>query len=281
MAEQAPVTDWDLIHRWEWNRRSEWLADFRGKGKQKPLLLAFTDLCKLINVNNVLHAGCGLGTDTICLGEMGLNPIGMDSSKEAAGYATKIAGLSQSPVTFFNAPWHALKQTAPHAVDAVLYETLGQVAEWAELQRRLKAIFQMLNPGGFFMFVGAGQNDPEDIVKTQQKEQGEGQDAVWRYKDGATLCVKVVQRTLAADFMDETVLYVINTPEKAQVESTVVRHPAYWTWSHWAQLVREAGFCHLETRTYEQWGGFRVNVAWKSKQATSVDTTGRDQPYLD
>lgn len=281
MGESAPKTDRELILRWEWVRRADWLPSFLGIGKQKPVLRAFADLAKLLGVKNALHAGCGLGTDAVCLGDMGVNVAGCDTERATVERAQQMAAAASSPVTFFVAPWHAFKQSAPHGFDAILCEGLGDVPEWTELQRMLAAIHATLRPGGFLMFIGAGQNDPEDVVKKAQAAEMLEDAVEWRYKDGPLLCTKVVQKRRAPDYIDETCLFVVNDPSGARVESTARRRPAYWTWKHWSDLVREAGFCHLETREYAAYGNVRVNVAWKSKDATAIDTAGRDTPYLD
>jgi len=50
------ATDWDLVHRWEWFRRSAWRGAFRDPGRHGDAGAAFAQLSRLVGANLVLDA---------------------------------------------------------------------------------------------------------------------------------------------------------------------------------------------------------------------------------
>ena len=286
-----PVTDWDLIWQWEWFRRAEWRPGFRsvklgeGGGSSK----AFVDLCQLIGAQVALDSSCGLGQKTLCMSEMGLNVVGSDGSETAVRYARELAKLETAATTFFSSRWRDLPRNAPHHFDAVFNDALGWVPTWDALGAALVGIFHALKPGGFLMFMGAGQEDDPAATRIEQLHEWENSPheyVDWTYRDGALSCSKIVQKTKADDYIDDRLLYVSTKAGEHRLESTTLRRPAYWNWQHWRELTQTAGFTHLETRTYERYGHdggpICVNVAWKLRgSAPAIDQEGRNAPYVD
>ncbi len=274
MAESAPITDWDMLYRWDWYRRGEWEAEWRLLAREDLLALAFGELARLVEARTLLDAACGFGERVIALADMGLAIGGADTTPEAVDAATQLARAHDAPATFFQAPTGALAEYAPHPVDGILHARLGDEPDWNRLQRILAGLFATLHPGGFLMFPGAPENAGEEYAQGRLDEllrrYGE-REAAWVVRDGRRTCSKVIERTRGADYVDERILFVIDEGEgePPRVETTVRRLPGYWTWSHWRELVHGAGFCHLETRAYPLLGTpetpFSVNVAWKDK----------------
>jgi SAM-dependent methyltransferase len=288
---EAPKTDWDMMHRWEWFRREEWRRSFRTEllGANGGVCKAFHDLARLVHAEVALDCACGLGRQTVCLAEMGLNVIGSDISHIAVNHARELARLENCSTTFFVSSWGQIPKNMPHHFDAIINTSLAEEPEWDSLGSSLIGMYHALNPGGFLMFTGVPENSPEDEgVRRLFDRWGSGQKESidWFHREGRLACAKLVQRELATDFLDERNLYIIDDNGSSRLESTMLRRPGYWTWNHWRDLARMAGFCHLETRTYDNLGengeALTVNVAWKSKDGgVNPDETKRAQPYLD
>lgn len=287
----VPVTDWNMIHRWEWFRRADWRPDFRGriKGEGGGSCRAFCDLAKLTGVDVALDCSCGLGKKTIIMNEMGLNVLGSDHSEEAITHARELADLEGVNLNFFPSAWDDLPHNVPHHFGAVFNDALAWAPTWDDLGSALVGIFHILQPGGFLMFMGASENAPDNSVRQAQETEWREQPreyVEWFSREGSTLCANLVQKTRADDYIDDRHLYVVSENGKPRLESTTLRRPAYWTYQHFVELTRTAGFCHLETRTYERYGHdggpIRLNVAWKSKDGSvNVDTAARNAPYQD
>jgi hypothetical protein len=285
----APKTDWDLIYKWEWFRRTQWQSTFRA-AKTAPnggSCRAFADVARLVKAQVLLDSSCGLGLKTICLAEMGLNIVGCDGSPYAVEQARELAREEKSAVTYFPSRWKELPQNAPHRFDGIFNDALSWIPTWDELGASLVGLFHALKPGGFLMFLGAAQNASAEDGKRKLAEEWEKQPhewAEWLCRDGAQTCARVVLKRRAADYIDDYILYVVDEAGRTHLESTTLRRPFYWNWKHWHDAVRMAGFCHVETRAYDGYaadgGKLLVNVAWRSRDGElKVDEQGRNAPY--
>ncbi|MDR2392360.1 MAG: class I SAM-dependent methyltransferase [Planctomycetota bacterium] len=288
----GPSTDWDLVHRWEWFRRTSWRQGFRAAmhGRGGGPARAFTELSQAIDAKTLLDASCGLGRRAILLFEKGVNILGSDISGTAVTRARELARDEGSPVTFFRSSWNDLPKNMPHHFDGILVTGLNLEPSWDNLGTSLVGIFHALCPGGFLMFVGASQDDPQGAVGERIEREWNSQapeQVEWFFREGGVNCTLIKLRTRANDYIDDHLLYVSEENGEARLESTVIRRPAYWTWSHWSDLVRMAGFCHLETRKYANYGldgsDLRINVAWKEKNvsAPAGDQAARGAEYSD
>ncbi|MDR1519707.1 MAG: class I SAM-dependent methyltransferase [Planctomycetota bacterium] len=288
----GPATDWDLVHRWEWFRRDAWRQGFRAAvhGQGGGPARAFAELSHSLDAKTLLDASCGLGRRAILLAEKGVNILGSDISGTAVNRARELARDEGAPVTFFRSAWNDLPKNMPHHFDGILVTGLNLEPSWDNLGTSLVGLFHALQPGGFLMFVGATENEPRDAPGERLEREWASQPperVEWFFRDGKVSCSLVKLRTRAVDFIDDRLLYVSEENGDTGLESTVIRRPAYWTWSHWSDLIRMAGFCHLETRKY---GGFgvdggdlHINVAWKEKSGCGQrhDSAGRGAEYSD
>ena len=294
MTSQAgTMTDWDLYHRWEWFRRDSWRRGFRTTihGQGGGPARAFANLANTVDAKVLLDASCGLGRRAIYLAEKGLNILGSDVSGTAVNHARELARGENVPVTFFRSAWNELPKNMPHHFDGILVTGLSLEPSWDHLGIALVGLFHALHPGGFLMFVGATENEPPSGPKDRVEKDWTSQppeSVEWFFRDGKVSCALVKLRTKAVDYIDDRLLYVSEENGVPRLESTTLRRPAYWTWKHWKEVTRMAGFCHLETREYPDYGlnggPLLINVAWKDKKGTddSVgDLGGRDEPYQD
>lgn len=272
------MTDWDLIHRWEWFRRDRWRQGFRTTihGQGGGPARAFADLAQKTDAKVLLDASCGLGRRSIYLSEKGCNIVGSDVSGAAVTYARELAKEENASVSFFRSPWNELPKNMPHHFDGILVTGLSLEPSWDHLGMSLVGLYHALHSGGFLMFVGATENEPESGPKDRVERDWASQPpekVEWFIREDKVTCALVKLRTKAADYIDDRMLYVSEENGESRLESTTLRRPAYWTWRHWKDVTRMAGFSHLETREYPGFGldggNLLINVAWKEKKATT------------
>ena len=282
------LTDWDLFHRWEWFRRARWKAGFRATvgGRGGGLVRAVADLARQVDAGVLLDASCGIGRRVVMLAEKGLNIVGSDASGVGIRFATEFARDENVDASFFRSAWAELPKNIPHQFDGILAPGLALEPRWDDLGAAFVGLFHSLRPGGFLMFTGPGESDPEDLGRRRLLEewnQSPRETVEWLHRDGRLTCCLVKQKVLAADFMDDRLLYASDEDGETRLEVTTIRRPGYWAWRHWRDLTRMAGFCHLETRRFDGYapdgGVLTVNVAWKAKSDDAPDDAARVRPY--
>ena len=272
------MTDWDLIHRWEWFRRERWRGGFRAAihGQGGGPARAFADLAQKVDAKVLLDASCGLGRRAIYLAEKGCNVLGSDVSGTAVTYARELAREENAAVTFFRSAWNDLPKNMPHHFDGILVTGLALEPSWDHLGMSLVGLYHALHSGGFLMFVGAIEGEPESGPRDRVERDWAAdppEKAEWFLRDGKVACALVKLRSKAADYIDERLLYVSEENGESRLESTTLRRPAYWTWRHWRDATRMAGFTSLETQEYPGFGvdggTLLINVAWKAAKKGS------------
>lgn len=274
----TPNTDWDLMHRRQWFRRSQWQKSFRST--KQGFCHAVQQLAREAGAQVVLDCDCGLGSSSICLAETGLNVLGADSSEVAVTHARELASAESISVTFFNSGWSELPQNAPHHFDAVFSDSIAGEPEWDRLGAAFVGIFHIIKPGGFFAFA------PSETAEEQAEEweHAPHKEVLWFYRDGQTTCACVREKHKSVNFIDDQMLYVVDDAGDLSLESTVCRRPGYWTEGHWRELAGVAGFCHFESRTFDVTDEQPVNllIAWKQHEdELQIDEEGRNAPYID
>ena len=290
MAVYVEATDWDLIHRWEWFRRERWRQGFRAEihGQGGGPARAFADLAQMVDAKVLLDASCGLGRRAIYLAEKGLNILGADLSGVAISKAREFARDENAVISFFRSAWHELPKNIPHHFNGILVTGLNLEPSWDHLGVALVGLYHALAPGGFLMFKGASEHDPEDALKKAiEKEWSDSQPEriEWFHHEGKVACVQIRLRSKAIDYIDDRLLYASEENGEARLETTTLRRPGYWSWRHWKDVTRMAGFCHLETREYPGFGidggVLKINVAWKaaSDKTDNYNEAERNEPY--
>lgn len=292
-SQPGSMMDWDLLHRWDWFRRESWRQGFRTAvhGQGGGPARAFAELARITDAKVLLDASCGLGRRAIYLAEKGVNILGSDLSGVAVNYARELARDENAPVTFFRSAWNELPKHMPHHFNGILVTGLNLEPSWDHLGVAMVGLYHALHAGGFLMFVGATENesdiDPRDRVEKDWAQQPQER-AEWFMRDGKVSCTLVKVRNKAADFIDDRLLYVSEESGEPRLEATTMRRPYYWTWRHWKDLTRMAGFNHLETREYPGFGmdggKLLMNVAWKDKtgpEATYPDPEKFEEPYAE
>ncbi len=288
-TQPGSMTDWDLVHRWEWFRRESWRQGFRTKihGQGGGPARAFATMAHDRDAKVLLDASCGLGRRTVYLAEKGVTILGSDISGVAVNHARELARDENAPVTFFRSAWNELPKNMPHHFDGILVTGLNLEPSWDHLGVALVGLYHALHSGGFLMFVGATEGEPPtgpaDRVAADWNSQPP-ESVEWFVREGKITCSLVKLRYKAADYIDDRLLYVSEENGEARLESTTIRRPFYWTWSHWRDVTRMAGFCNLETRTFPGFGidggDLQINVAWKGKKgdaATAEETVDAEK----
>ncbi len=276
------MTDWDLVHRWDWFTRESWRQGFRTTihGQGGGPARAFAELARTSDAKILLDASCGLGRRAIFLAEKGANILGSDISGVAVNHARELARDENAPVTFFRSAWNELPKNMPHHFDGILVTGLSLEPSWDHLGVAVVGLFHALHPGGFLMFGGATEKESPAPGERVEKEWAArpAESVEWFLRDGRVTCSLVKLRIKAPDYIDDRLLYVSEENGQARLESTTIRRPAYWTWKHWKDVTRMAGFCHLETREYPGFGldggPLLINVAWKSKSDGETPNPG-------
>ena len=276
-----PMPDWDMIHRCKTPKsiiRHTDLQSFLTLHVDKEIL-AFYELAIMQKSSSCLDAACKTGINTVYLTQQNLPILGSDISYEAVAKASQLAAYESKQTAFFTASWQELPAYIPHRFDAILCLPIMKEPEWNAIRKVAVGLFHSLNPCGFIAFTGPAEGTGKEAAMTKLHQQKEGQFINWHWREGNESCVCIVNRKRSSDYMDESYMYIRTCGESAWIESTTRRIPFYWTWKHVQEIMYNAGFCHVETRSFElPEGTCSLNVAWKGKSIQHKHS--RDEQYL-
>lgn len=274
----VPVTDREMLARWEWFRRAAWEREIQKRNRMEGTLRAFVALLGEMQANVALETDCFLGWRTLMLQEMGASILGCDASGFAVECARMLARGRGADTSFFEAAMPRLSEMIPHPFDAILARELAREPSWEVLLASMRGVFESLRPGGCLVFPGAPEGCEADGLVRQQatRLQDVPRERIrWSHREGRVFCAKVVETEAGADYVDERILFVIDEGGEPRLETTTRRIPAYWGWAQWRELAAQAGFGHLETRRFEGLGAgggpVLLNVAWKGGSHASGD----------
>ncbi len=275
----APKTDYELLGRWEWFRRSAWGEDARSR----ELCRAFASLAKEAGATVCLEADCGFADSALQLRGLGLSVLGCDESSFLIERARELAGGAGAALPLFVAEAGQIAEHAPHPFDAVFCPALMQEPEWESLRRKFQGICKALRPGGFLAFTGPLQGCGWSGL-LEEYDRAAKEEALWTFREGGIGCTKIIVRDgRQKDYADERILHVIDEHGSARIEATARRLPAYWNWTIIVDLVRQAGFSHVETRRMPDEGGrsTALNVAWKAGSLRETTAAADAGAYAD
>jgi SAM-dependent methyltransferase len=248
------VSDWERLYRWEWFRRATWRGDFRARKVQSPQAVK----CLLAGrtAPTVLDCSCGLGLKTIVLRELGLGVCGSDQCAFAVEKAQELARLEGHPeIEFFTSAWAELPKRTDRRFDAVFNDALSWVPTREDFEAALGGSIGVLKPGGFLVFFGAeadGRSGTEHRARLLHREWTRRPrfSVEWDHTDAGTRCTSLLVREKGDSFIDEHHLFLIEECGMRRLESATIRQPILWDWPILVDLVRHAGFAHLETRHF-------------------------------
>lgn len=275
----APQTDREMLLRWEWFRRADWLTQ---SSLLTPTLKAFTEIVTEAEVSACVEINCGLGVNTVCLREHEVNIIGCDESAFAIDCARSLS--SSSNPAFFNSAITDIKNNAPHEFDAALALDLLTEPDWQKLRDKFSGINNALRPGGFVVFNGPSTETPYFMAAVNAHKELPNEESIWTFKDGALSCSKLVLREDAAEnYADEKIVFSIIEDNTPRLESTTCRIPGYWSWQLISDLTRQSGFSHHECRSFKIEGEeVLLNIAYKDGSIhSSHDHSESESAYYD
>ncbi len=146
------------INRESWNTRTEahMNSDFynldaflKGEGSLKDIEL---NLLGNLTGKSILHLQCHFGQDSISLGRLGADVVGVDLSNVAIAQAKKFTEQLNVPVEFICCDVYNL----PHHLDRqfdIVFTSYGTIGWLPDLDRWAKIISKFLKPSGTFVFV--------------------------------------------------------------------------------------------------------------------------------
>lgn len=247
---------WETLHRWEWFRRSQWLAHFREQ--RQAISLAVSELLQACGRDSglLLDCSCGLGFHLIAFKEAGLDVHGADRSAFAVSCAQALAQAEGHQIPFLVASWHDLPTRTATRYDAIFCDALSWIATRHEMEGALQGLQQVLQPDGLLLCLGA----PEGATRERSNQLLQ---ELWRSKPQGSLdwchverqlkCTKMSVGSLGEDFIDRHHMFLIEEAGEQRLECVCIRESMHWHWERLVEVVRAAGFATLSTYTERQW----------------------------
>src|SRR5215207_5799750 len=141
---------------WQWDEtlfRGSAAYYERGRLPYPPGLAdAVAGALQLDGRGRLLDVGCGPGTVALRLAHLFEQVVGLDADADMLVEAERRA----TALGVANARWvHALAETLPAGLGSFRVATFAQSFHWMDRDRVAAAVFQMIEPGGAFVQVGA------------------------------------------------------------------------------------------------------------------------------
>ncbi len=282
--ESVAIQDREKYFEWEWFRRSDW-SNQPASARELFLSACVARILSESSANNCLDYLSGFGRITRELTSLNANMIGYDISRTAITGAKLISSSEGLNIPFFQGYESTiLAQTLPHQMSSVFSSSILLEPNWHELRKQFVDIYDIITPGGFFVFVGAGDHKPygSDLIEEYDKRDSESIE--WSFRDGKTLCTKLfIKSNTEQDFRDYKELFIINDGIEARMDRIDKRIPGYWNNHNIRDLTLEVGFCHFETRYFKE-DGLEVifNIAYKDGRLSTEDKAyEEEEAYYD
>jgi SAM-dependent methyltransferase len=265
------MEDWEIVHKWEWFRRSQWLNNFR----DTKLLLrdAVTSILRERRLADglLLDCSCGLGFQAITFREAGLRVKAADRSPFAVSRARELAQSQAADIDFFVALWQELPCRTTDRFDAVFCDALCWLHGDEEMAAALRGVRGVLKPGGVLMFQGAPEGSSESDCRSDLEAWWSTLPSAWlswRHREGAVACTSLSVGILSCDCVDWRVLYLVEEEDVVRLENVTLRESMRWHRSRFEQAALACGFRDLRTYAVREWspGGrpLALNVATAS-----------------
>jgi SAM-dependent methyltransferase len=260
-----PMEVWEMVHRWEWFRRSQWLENFR----DSKLRLAGSISAVLKGLGRsdgiVLDCSCGLGFQAITLRERGLRVLGADRSAFAVDRARELARDAGLDIEFFVSRWDELPTKTLQQFDAAFCDALCWLHTRGELLAALRGLRGILRPGGALIFQGAPEGATQEVCRRRLEEwwgSAPASSLSWRHTEGPITCTSISLGSLGEDYIDWHLLYLIEEQAAPRLEHLAIRESMRWDWDRLVEIVGEAGFSGLATHADAEWspGGRPVGL---------------------
>lgn len=261
------MENWEAVHRWEWFRRSQWRGNFRECKVRPAKAIQEAMFDRGMRDGLLLDCSCGLGFQSIVLGECGVHVQGADRSPFAVERARELAAENGLQIEYFASRWDELPQRTTLRFDAAFVDALTWLHGRDEMLAALRGLRGVLRPGGILIFLGV----PEGVTRELSDERVEawwksvpGASLNWRHSEGGITCTSMSLGSRGPDYIDWRLTYLIEDNRGLRLEHQAIRQSLRWTWPDLTQAVLEAGFARLETHAAWSEGGWPemgVNVA--------------------
>ena len=274
----------EKYYYWEWFRHAQWINNTE-QSSLKKIASSLLRILEESNSSNCLHYLSGFGFLCNLLNQKGQKCIGYELSESAIKGAKIFAAKNSNDNVFFHGTKDCrLSEIIPHQVSAVLSNDLLFEQNWHELKKEFSNIFDIISPGGLFVFTGAAEHTPfasKDIVEFDQMPD----EAVdWSYRDGNKQCTKLtIKSNSEIDYRDYKDLYIIDCDGKIELECNKERIPGYWNLHNLHNLALETGFSHFEVRTFNDGDSeITLNIAYKDGELSHSNRSySEEQAYRD
>ena len=266
--------EWGTLYRWEWFRREVWRRTFRDakRGKGGGSCACFKEILDELGGGPALDCTCGLGLKTIVLKEMGVDVIGSDRCEFAVEKARELAEMEGLDIEYFVSSWAELPTRTDRRFRAIFNDALSWTLTRETFEASLRGFFEVLEPGGVLVFMGAEEGGPDDpefqrklLLEYYHREPPFRIE--WNHSDAGTRCTALAVRDLGDTFLDEHHFFLIEEGGKQRLEVATIRQPVTWHWPLLKEMFKDAGFKNLETRTFpgksRDGGTIKLNVATK------------------
>jgi hypothetical protein len=220
---------WDVLHRWEWFRRSQWLSSFRER--KRPITEAVAALLRERGCadGTLLDCSCGLGLHTIPLHELGLR---------------------------VQATWQQLAADTTERFDAIFCDALSWVRTQSDFEAALDGFRSALRPGGVVLFLGAPEGvsvDQGRRLLLERFKTSARHSLEWHHSEAGVTCTKLSCAELGEDFLDRHHLFLIEEADARRLDAVIIRESVQWSWDRLVDLFTKAGFRDLHTYGVRQW----------------------------
>jgi SAM-dependent methyltransferase len=250
------MEQWEMVHIWEWFRRSQWLDRFR----DTKLLLrdAVSGLLRERGLADglLLDCSCGLGSQAITFAEAGLRVAGSDRSGFAVSRAAEMAKNHGREIDFFQGAWQELPARTTQRFDAVFCDALSWLHTDEEMAAALRGLCGVLRPGGVLIFQGAAANSDEADLRHDSElwwASVPGASLRWRHVEGSAGCTALSVPARGEDYIDWRLLYLIEESGTQRLEHVTMRESLRWNARRFDEMARVCGFDCPVTQVVRAW----------------------------
>jgi len=192
-------------------------------------------LVEQYGIRSAVDAGCGSGLHTIIMAQLGIRAVGADRSRALLARAKENAKKLETAPEFVLSSFEELREKLEGEFDAVfcLGNSLPHVLNQDELDRSIKAFFDLLKPGGMA------------IVETLNYDRilAEKERLVGVRRVGDKLFVRFY------DFLDDRIQFNVLRAVLREDESSSTLHSTTlypYRLQEIGEALRRAGFCHID-----------------------------------
>jgi len=241
--------DWDVLWRWEHFILGDAPPALRSRFRWYK---AFLHLYENQRGLTVLDSSCGSGTPLAILRRSGFDADGCDASDAALLWTRARLAKEEIEANVFKTRWAELENSAPRKYDAVINDALSWILDENEFVAALQGIRSVLKPGGFLVFAGATDRQPEVgagriMAALQWEAEKDSRFSLLNFRRRGTISVSHIKVSEFSDEgLDDHHLYVIEKDGKQRLERAWLRNPWKYDWPILKRIFERAGFAKID-----------------------------------